>query len=150
MFRGVDGIGYSNSKKKWFIYNTSIDYEAIERNENYFPKLRREMEYTEYYDTFDDASIELGILQERYKGVFIMQIYTVTGVEEINEYLNLAMLTTLDALRASGKLTESEVKEFADAHVAQVITEAPAWGWIREMLKMQPKKHKVVVLKIVS
>lgn len=68
MFRGVDGIGYSNAKKKWFIYNTSVDYDAIERNENYFPKLRREMEYTTYYDTFEDASIELAILQEKYKG----------------------------------------------------------------------------------
>jgi hypothetical protein len=68
MFRGVDGIGYSNEKKKWFIYNTSVDYDAIERNENYFPKLRREMEYTVYFDKFEDASIELGIIQEKYKG----------------------------------------------------------------------------------
>lgn len=64
----VDGIGYSNSKKKWFIYDTAVDYNPSPEWQRYHGKPSREDEYTKYYDTFEDASIELAIIQERYKG----------------------------------------------------------------------------------
>lgn len=66
MRRGIDGIGYSKSKEKWFIYDVSIDYDSEPTHR--FLKPMREDSHTIYYDTFEDASIQLGIIQEKYKG----------------------------------------------------------------------------------
>ncbi len=54
---GTLRIGFSVEKNKWFIYNSPS-----------FPDFKREFDNTTYYDTFDDASLHLGIMQEKYKG----------------------------------------------------------------------------------
>ena len=79
-----------------------------------------------------------------------MQIYTLRGIEEINEYLSLSMQATLSALVDAGKLSAQDATEFRDTHVVQIVTESKMWSWIRKTLKIEPSYNNISVLKIIN
>lgn len=81
-----------------------------------------------------------------------MQIQTITGSDDINMALTMAMITTIDTLVFEGKLSTQDGEDFKNSKVCMMVDNAKFWSKIRKTLGFPTNEDlwKAVIVSIPS